>query len=257
MSSKDGAGGAAVLVEETFPSRLDEVERLCAQMRWALKKHHLQEDAFTLELLLREALVNAVVHGNGEDPALKVACRVSLEEDQAVIYVEDQGPGFDWISVSGMDGADAEQGPDGRLEDSSGRGRAIMDQYADSVKYVPPGNRLILKKTIREEKSMSEELKVERDGQKAVVTMTQDLVASRAGTVKSGLKTLVEDGVQELTVDMASVEMVDSAGIGVLVATQNSLKKKDGGLKAVHLNTDLMDLFKTMRLDYHFQVEGD
>ncbi len=243
-----------VLLEETFPSRLDEVERLCAQMRWALKEHHLQEETFTLELLLREALVNAVVHGNGEDPSRKVACRVSLEEDQEVLYEEDQGPGFDWASVNAEKGVDDD---DGALGASSGRGRAIMDQYADSVKYVPPGNRLILKKNIREDESMSEELKVERDGQKAVVTLTRDLVASRAGEIKGELKKLVEDGVQELTVDMASVEMVDSAGIGVLVTTQNSLKKKDGGLKAVHLNTDLMDLFKTMRLDYHFQIEGD
>jgi anti-sigma B factor antagonist len=49
--------------------------------------------------------------------------------------------------------------------------------------------------------------------------------------------------------------MVDSVGIGVIIATHNSLNKVGGKLKVTNITKDIYTLFTTMRLDRHFTVE--
>ena len=47
-------------------------------------------------IVLRELLLNAIVHGNGEDPLKLVACSIEIRESEGlIIRVEDQGNGFD------------------------------------------------------------------------------------------------------------------------------------------------------------------
>jgi anti-anti-sigma factor len=50
--------------------------------------------------------------------------------------------------------------------------------------------------------------------------------------------------------------VVDSSGIGLLIATHNSLKTKGGSLRVANASPDILNLFKAMRLDRHFTVEG-
>src|SRR6202007_1582257 len=55
-----------------------------------------------IELGLREALANAVVHGNEEHPEKKVHIRCRCERGKGIsIAVADQGKGFDFESVVG------------------------------------------------------------------------------------------------------------------------------------------------------------
>jgi anti-anti-sigma regulatory factor len=49
--------------------------------------------------------------------------------------------------------------------------------------------------------------------------------------------------------------MVDSVGIGVIIATHNSLDQKGGKLRVINIADDIYGLFSTMRLDRHFSVE--
>ncbi len=95
---------------------------------------------------------------------------------------------------------------------------------------------------------------IERDGDIAVVYLQENLVALTAGSVREELKELVQNGVKTLTIDMGQVEMVDSVGLGLLIAAHNSLPNNGGGLNLRNLNSDLLDLFRTMRLDKHFHI---
>jgi anti-anti-sigma factor len=83
-----------------------------------------------------------------------------------------------------------------------------------------------------------------------------DMVASSARELKGRLKGLLDGGVCELVIDFSAVEGIDSVGIGLLVATHNSLQKKGGRLALIHCSRDLLDLFCTMRLDSHFEIKG-
>jgi len=87
-----------------------------------------------------------------------------------------------------------------------------------------------------------------------IVKPGKDIVASMAPEFKTELLKFIEGGVKELTVDLDNVGMVDSVGLGVLIAAHNSLHKTDGTFSVVNASEDIYKLFQVMRLDRHFTV---
>lgn len=95
---------------------------------------------------------------------------------------------------------------------------------------------------------------VSRDGERATVQPQGAVAAAGAEELKAQLARLVGDGVVHLTLDFGQVLMVDSMGIGVVIAAFNSVRNCGGSLKVVNLPTDVGSLFHTMRLDRHFEI---
>ena len=56
-------------------------------------------------------------------------------------------------------------------------------------------------------------------------------------------------------VDFIDVEMIDSIGIGVIVAAYNTMNKEENVLKCVNLNDNIYTHFKFLRLDRHIFIE--
>jgi len=88
-----------------------------------------------------------------------------------------------------------------------------------------------------------------------VIKPGKDVVASMAEDFKKSLLDLVRNGIKELVIDLSGVEIVDSVGLGVIIAAHNSLSKSGGKLKIVNVSEDIYRLFQTMRLDQHFDVQ--
>ena len=84
-----------------------------------------------------------------------------------------------------------------------------------------------------------------------------DLTASSAPMIRVDLKNLISEGVRELVVDMTNARVIDSSGIGLLVATHNSLARLNGKLTIKNVSQDLLELLRAFRLDKHFSVSGD
>ena len=97
--------------------------------------------------------------------------------------------------------------------------------------------------------------KVTKDDGRVVVKPDKDVVASMVNDFRSELHALVMEQPSEMTIDMGGVNMVDSVGIGVIIATFNSLKKTGGEFKLSNVSKDIFSLFSTMRLDQHFSIE--
>ncbi len=95
---------------------------------------------------------------------------------------------------------------------------------------------------------------VSREGEKASLLLSADIIASNAPDLRNVLKNLVADGVRELVIDLANVRVVDSSGIGLLVAVHNSLSRLGGKMSVIHTSNDLVELFKAFRLDKHFTI---
>lgn len=55
--------------------------------------------------------------------------------------------------------------------------------------------------------------------------------------------------------DLRSVKMLDSSGIGVIIATYNTLKAKEVELQVVGASADIASLLNSMGLSNHFQIE--
>ena len=92
-----------------------------------------------------------------------------------------------------------------------------------------------------------------QDGEKTVLQLQQNLVASFVPEVKQELKKVVDKG-EVVVVDMKNVSMVDSTGIGLLMAAHNSLRETDKVLEIRNASHEIVKLFKTMSFDRRFIV---
>ena len=88
-----------------------------------------------------------------------------------------------------------------------------------------------------------------------VIKPGKDVVASMAEEFKKNLLDLIKNGIKELVIDLSGVEVVDSVGLGVMIATHNTLSKSGGKLKVINASEDICRLFQTMRLDQHFEIQ--
>ncbi len=82
-------------------------------------------------------------------------------------------------------------------------------------------------------------------------------MAASIPELRSKMRGIVEEGVRELVIDLAEVQMVDSSGIGLLISAYNSLRKVGGRLAVIHASADILELFQTMRMHQHFSVSGN
>ena len=85
-----------------------------------------------VEIALREALENAVVHGNRGDPRKHVSISCRCEPDELSIAIRDEGLGFDIDKV-----ADPTAPED--IQSSHGRGIYLMKAFMDEVRFEEGG----------------------------------------------------------------------------------------------------------------------
>ncbi len=82
-----------------------------------------------------EAVNNAIVHGNKEDETKKVIVEFVVDKDYISIFIEDEGPGFNFYNVP--DPTTPEN-----IENIHGRGVYLMKHLADDVIFHDRGNRV-------------------------------------------------------------------------------------------------------------------
>jgi anti-anti-sigma factor len=83
-----------------------------------------------------------------------------------------------------------------------------------------------------------------------------DVVAESEPELRASLRSLASAGVKNIVVDLKNVQMMDSAGLGLLVAVHNSLRKSGGQLSVIHASAALLELFQSMRMHQHFNISG-
>ncbi|MBN1850801.1 MAG: STAS domain-containing protein [Deltaproteobacteria bacterium] len=85
----------------------------------------------------------------------------------------------------------------------------------------------------------------------------KDITASMAEDFRQSLRKFLDQGVVEMTIDLTGVKMIDSVGLGILIATHNSLENVGGSLSITNVSQNIYNLFNTMRLDQHFEVKTE
>jgi len=114
-----------------LPATLEAIEEFFVEFRRRSRLMLDRVNCFAAELLLREALTNAVVHGCNTDPGKQVRCFLRLRGRTLLIAIADEGNGFDWR---------AKREKTAEEEDCSGRGMEILNTYADWVRFNKSGN---------------------------------------------------------------------------------------------------------------------
>ena len=119
----------------TIASRLTEVDGLCLSIRMWLNQAGLTTECFAVELLARESLNNAVIHGNAGYADRAIRLELCVGRKWIRLRVTDEGPGFDWRKARRRRS---------ELEAESGRGLALFTLYADQVRFNRRGNQITL-----------------------------------------------------------------------------------------------------------------
>jgi anti-sigma B factor antagonist len=96
----------------------------------------------------------------------------------------------------------------------------------------------------------------EKNGKNCQVTMQGDLVASGVPDLQAALKSQLQPGVEEVVFDLGRTAMLDSSGIGLLIATSNSLSRQSGRVRVVNVSPDILQLLQSMRLTNRLNVTG-
>jgi serine/threonine-protein kinase RsbW len=118
----------------TFGSRYENIELVQSAIDEAVAERGADEDArHWIGLAVREAVANAIKHGNRQDAAKRVEVELSFDDGFVDIAVADEGGGFDPGEV--LDPRSPEN-----LFRSNGRGIFYMRRFMDDVTYRPrPG----------------------------------------------------------------------------------------------------------------------
>lgn len=123
-----------------IPSQMDVAADVQNQIVALIEQADFPKEAvFAIRLALDEAMVNAVKHGNGEDPAKSVHIDVTLEPDRAVLVIRDEGPGFDPDALPDPTALE-------NLSRPSGRGVMLMRAYMTEVGFADNGRQVTLAK---------------------------------------------------------------------------------------------------------------
>src|SRR3954453_1215046 len=88
------------------------------------------EDVMKIAMAVREAAVNAVLHGNAYDPGKKVELEFERTSSDLVITIRDQGKGMDMTRIPDP------LAPENLLK-TSGRGIFLIRSFMDDVKIHP------------------------------------------------------------------------------------------------------------------------
>jgi serine/threonine-protein kinase RsbW len=131
-------------IDSWMPSKIQAISPLVDRlMRLIEGSQCIPGEEFGVELALREALENAVVHGNQENPERKVRIRCRCQPGNEIsIVVTDQGKGFD-LETTVRNGVTSD--PDSE----HGRGLQLMKAYMDDVRFERGGSEVHMRKRAR------------------------------------------------------------------------------------------------------------
>ena len=131
-------------VHVAIASRLENIELVQVAIEASLDLLDLGEQtAHRIGLAVREAVANAIKHGNREQPDKTVEVDCVFEANQVSVRIEDEGEGFDPESLPDP------LTPENLLK-PNGRGVFVMNQFMDEIHYTfrPEGGTIVTMKKL-------------------------------------------------------------------------------------------------------------
>ena len=117
------------MTELALPSRIEAIEDAAlAAAEFVSRSGIGEETAFGIDMAVREAVTNAVLHGNRQDESKVVEIKFKSSATDLEITVRDEGQGFNPESVPDPT---AQQ----NLLKTSGRGILFMRTFMDEVEW--------------------------------------------------------------------------------------------------------------------------
>src|ERR1700730_1960507 len=118
--------------ELTLPSRIEAVNEAAAAVARVLGDLGVSEQlVFGIDMAVREAVTNAVIHGNKQDGSKQVRVAIKSSPEAIEISVHDEGTGFNPAEVPDPTATE-------NIMKTSGRGIFFMRNFVDEVEWLNP-----------------------------------------------------------------------------------------------------------------------
>src|SRR5271156_4045554 len=125
--------GPCLELERSLPSKVAAISPFVDKlMRLIRKCGHAPEGENDVEIALREALANAIIHGNHENPRKQVHVTCRCEPEEVTIAVKDEGRGFDINELADPTAPE-------NIGSVHGRGIFLMKALMDDVRFEEGG----------------------------------------------------------------------------------------------------------------------
>ncbi len=113
-----------------LPSRIEAVNEAAASVARLLQDLGTTDDvSFAVDIAIREAVTNAVLHGNKLDETKLVEIQVKVSSEAVELLVHDEGKGFKPEEVPDPTAAE-------NILKSSGRGIFLIRNFMDEVNWI-------------------------------------------------------------------------------------------------------------------------
>ena len=209
-------------------------------------------------LAVREAVVNAVCHGNHEDMTKKVVLIAAMEDRGLVVSIRDEGEGFDPATLPDPLVAD-------NLLNESGRGYFLLKTCMDDVavrRITPRGTELVMIKSLSKLPKEVREVSLKASNRQVdgvtVVDLSGRIVLGEGSEIlRDTLRDLISQGHKKILLNLGDVNYSDSSGLGALVSGYTSLTSQGGHLKVLNLTKKVHDLLQVTKLLTIFEVFDD
>ena len=135
----------ARILEVDIPNDVQHIERVVELVRreCELMRFGPRQTMLNVPVALTEALSNAILRGNGDDPNKSVHVMVRVEPERLVIEVRDEGAGFD------LDECTIDPTLPQNVSREDGRGLFLMRKLMDAVERFDAGSGNTVRLTLR------------------------------------------------------------------------------------------------------------
>jgi serine/threonine-protein kinase RsbW len=126
-------GGPCIELERSLPSEVAAISPFVDRLMLLFRTCGcVSEGESGVEIALREALANAVIHGNHANPRKQVYVRCRCKPDEVSIAVKDEGRGFDVNKIADPTAPE-------NTGSVHGRGIYLMKALMDEVRFEEGG----------------------------------------------------------------------------------------------------------------------
>jgi serine/threonine-protein kinase RsbW len=133
MTISRNQGGAGIELERSLPSEVEAISPFVDELMVLIRKCGCVPEGETgVEIALREALANAIIHGNHENPRKYVHVTCRCEPEKVSIAVTDEGRGFDINKLADPTAPE-------NIDSDHGRGIYLMKALMDDVRFEEGG----------------------------------------------------------------------------------------------------------------------
>lgn len=245
--------------ERQYPSTIDAGNLALDDLLDWLEEQRIEgAPARAISLAVSEAITNAVVHGNGQNPAKIVGLHLGINDCRVRADILDQGQG-------GIERIESRK-PSGDL-DEGGRGIDLINVYADSCSFTElesgglqvtlefevEKNDVSIKRVPKEE---SMEIQKREQDSVVILSLTGRLDLASGASLKDQVKRLVEKENTQIHLNLAEVEFINSSGLGALVSIMKEIRLLKGRLTLSNLASYVQEIFEITQLSHIFEIYG-